>query len=63
MFEYANTFTRKPFGSKESRRKTSWGGGISPRKVLRLAIVLVMSFLCWLGVGCFAVEVLQLAGR
>ncbi len=36
---------------------------LSLRKVLRLAIVLMMSFLCWLGIGCFALEMLQLATR
>jgi len=63
MFEHENTFTRKVFDVHARRPKQSQTPGISPRKVLRLAIVLLMSFLCWLGVGCFAVEMLQLAGR
>jgi hypothetical protein len=63
MFHHVNTFTRKAFGSQTHRRKKSWTSGISPRKVLRLAIVLVMSFLCWIGLGCFAFEMLQLAGH
>jgi hypothetical protein len=36
---------------------------VSPRKILRVAVVLAMSFLCWMGVGCFAFEMFQLAGR
>jgi hypothetical protein len=35
----------------------------SLRKILRLAIVLMMSFVCWMGIGCFAFEMMQLAGR
>jgi len=57
-----NTFTA--IRVIESRRHTqSWITGISPRKILRVAIVLTMSVLCWLGVGCFAVEMFQLVGR
>jgi len=44
-------------------RKKSGAAGFSYRKILRVAIVLTMTFLCWLGVGCFAFEVVQLAGR
>jgi hypothetical protein len=61
-------FDQKTFSSANPRvygrlREAGWAEGISSRKILRLAIVLTMSFLCWMGVGCFAVEMLQLAGR
>jgi len=49
-----------------SRTRSQRGGrtaNVSLRKVFRLALVLVMSFLCWIGVGCFAFEMLQLASR
>jgi hypothetical protein len=36
---------------------------LSFRKIARLTLVLAMSFACWLGVGCFAIEVLQLAAH
>jgi hypothetical protein len=36
---------------------------LSLRKILRLAIVLTMSFLCWIGIGCFAFEIMQLAAH
>jgi hypothetical protein len=34
---------------------------LSVRKIVRLGIVLAMSVVCWLGVGCVALELLQLA--
>jgi hypothetical protein len=37
--------------------------GLSPRKFLRLAIILTMSFVCWFGVGCLFVEMVQLTAR
>jgi hypothetical protein len=61
-----------PWWSKDAARQTdrrtrpaarrsvdAW----SLRKILRLTIVLTMSFLCWMGIGCFAFEMMQLAGR
>jgi hypothetical protein len=48
---------------RPGRRRKSWMTGLSPRKIVRVAIVLMMSFLCWIGIGCFAFEMLQLAGR
>jgi hypothetical protein len=36
---------------------------LSLRKILRFAIVLTMSFLCWIGIGCFAFEMMQLAAH
>jgi hypothetical protein len=60
---HQNTFSTDASARHARRRKKSWVTGISPRKILRLAIVLTMSFLCWMGVGCFAFEMLQLAGR
>jgi hypothetical protein len=58
-----NTFSSKVAASNARWRRKGWAANVSLRKVLRLAIVLAMSFLCWLGVGCFAFEMLQLAGR
>jgi hypothetical protein len=57
------TFSSKTASSNARWRRKGWGANVSLRKIFRLAIVLAMSFLCWLGVGCFAFEVLQLAGR
>ncbi len=34
---------------------------LSVRKILRLGVVLALSAVCWLGVGCVALELLQLA--
>ena len=34
---------------------------LSVRKIVRLGIVLVLSAVCWLGVGCLALEMMQLA--
>jgi len=45
------------------RRSKSWLAEVSPRKILRLTVVLMMSFLCWLGIGCFAFEMFQLVGH
>lgn len=36
---------------------------LSVRKIVRLAIILTMSGVCWLGVGCIALELLQLAAH
>jgi hypothetical protein len=63
MFRQQNTFSSKAAASNAGWRRNGWRANVSLRKVFRLAIVLAMSFLCWLGVGCFAFEVLQLAGR
>jgi hypothetical protein len=58
-----NTFSKASRGMRPGRRRKSWMTGLSPRKIVRVAIVLMMSFLCWIGIGCFAFEMLQLAGR
>jgi hypothetical protein len=58
-----NTFPGSAPTVHAGRRRESWMTDVSPRKVLRVAVVLAMSFLCWMGVGCFAFEILQLAGR
>jgi hypothetical protein len=58
---HQNTFTHHPAPTR--KRSAAKATGISVRKIGRLAIVLFMSFLCWLGVGCVALEVVQLAGR
>ena len=63
MFSHQNTFSLKLVTSNTDWRRKSRAANVSPRKVLRLAIVLMMSFLCWIGVGCFAFEVVQLAAR
>jgi hypothetical protein len=63
MFRQQNTFSPiAPLRNAHSLRRGSTAN-VSLRKVFRLAIVLVMSFLCWIGVGCFAFEMLQLASR
>jgi hypothetical protein len=36
---------------------------LSMRKVARLAIILTMSGVCWLGVGCIVLMLQRLAGR
>jgi hypothetical protein len=58
-----NTFTPRIAPSNAHRRRKGGAANVSLRKVFRLAIVLVMSFLCWMGLGCFAFEMLQLAAR
>jgi len=63
MSHSQNTFSSRGTASNGRWRRKGWAANVSPRKVFRLAIVLAMSFLCWIGVGCFAFEVLQLAGR
>jgi hypothetical protein len=63
MFREQNTFSSKTAESNERWRRKGWSSNVSPRKVFRLAIVLAMSFLCWMGLGCFAFEMLQLAAR
>ena len=60
---HQKAFTGPTNAARKRRRAMSWVREVSPRKILRLAIVLTMSFLCWMGIGCFAVEMLQLAGR
>jgi len=60
---HQNTFAGVPTRMRPRRRRKSWMTGLSPRKIVRVAIVLMMSFLCWMGIGCFAFEMLQLAGR
>jgi hypothetical protein len=52
------TLKNVPF---EFSRYSVWG--ISPFKVMRLMIVLSLSFLCWLGVGYAFFGVLQLVGH
>jgi hypothetical protein len=63
MSHSQNTFTPRIVASNARRRRRGWAADVSLRKVCRLAIVLAMSFLCWIGLGCFAFEVVQLAGR
>jgi hypothetical protein len=60
---HQNTFTGPNRVARNRRRPKRWATDISPRKILRVAIVLTMSFLCWMGIGCFAVEMVQLAAR
>jgi hypothetical protein len=36
---------------------------LSGEKILRLAFILTISGVCWLGVGCVALELLQLAAH
>lgn len=60
---HQKAFAEVPARMRPRRRRKSWMTGLSPRKIARLAIVLLMSFLCWMGIGCFVVEMLQLAGR
>jgi len=63
MPRHRNTFTSNLFELSAGHRRQGRAANVSPRKVFRLAIVLMMSFLCWIGVGCFAFEVVQLAAR
>ncbi len=63
MLRHQNTFSFMVSASNARSRRRGGAASVSLRKVFRLAIVLVMSFLCWIGVGCFAFEMLQLAGR
>ncbi len=63
MFRHQEAFSRDTAAFTTRRRKKRWMTGLSPRKIVRVAVVLTMSFLCWMGVGCFAVEMIQLAGR
>jgi hypothetical protein len=63
MFRQRNTFSPRLVASSTPWNHTSSAANVSTRKIFRLAIVLTMSFLCWLGVGCFAFEVVQLAAR
>jgi hypothetical protein len=63
MFHTMSTLHRGTFPSQARRRKRRSTSVLSPKKILRLTIVLTMSFLCWIGVGCFAFEMVQLAGR
>jgi hypothetical protein len=63
MLRQQNTFTTTAPASHARSQRRRPTANVSLRKVFRLALVLVMSFLCWIGVGCFAFEVLQLAGR
>ncbi len=63
MFRQQNTFSSEAAGPNGRWRRKGWAANVSLRKVFRLAIVLAMSFLCWLGLGCFAFEMLQLAAR
>jgi len=58
-----DTFSRSAPRLMITRRRESWISRVSLRKVLRLAIVVIMSFMCWIGLGCFAFEMFQLAGR
>ncbi len=59
---HQHTFSGTP-SRVRPRRRQNWMTDVSPRKILRVAVVLAMSFLCWMGVGCFAFEMFQLAGR
>jgi hypothetical protein len=67
MTRQMNSWWSKEAASKTDRRMRRPGrrsvDAWSPRKILRLTIVLTMSFLCWMGIGCFAFEMMQLAGR
>jgi hypothetical protein len=63
MLEHQNKLSVRLPRLMAPRRKKRWAAGLSYRKILRVAIVLTMTFLCWLGVGCFAFEIAQLAGR
>jgi hypothetical protein len=63
MVRRKNTFAPTLVALRTDWKQPSWAVTVSPRKVFRLAIVLMMSFLCWLGVGYFAFEVVQLAAR
>jgi hypothetical protein len=60
---HQKAFAGVPARMRPRRRRKGWMTGWSPRKIVRVAIVLLMSFLCWMGIGCFAFEMLQLAGR
>jgi hypothetical protein len=67
MTQHTNALWSKEADKKAPRSTLRPVGGLfsdlSSRKILRLAIVLTMSFLCWLGIGCFALEMVQLAAR
>jgi hypothetical protein len=65
MTRQVNPWWPKVAGSKMDRRRPAMRSvdAWSLRKILRLAIVVTMSFLCWIGIGCFAFEMMQLAGR
>lgn len=63
MTRQANPWWSKETARTMDRSLRQPASALSPRKILRLAIVLTMSFLCWIGIGCFAFEMMQLAGR
>ncbi|HSY36560.1 MAG TPA: hypothetical protein VK814_12470 [Acidobacteriaceae bacterium] len=63
MFQRQDPFSSSAPASNARLRRNRAAANVSLRKVFRLAIVLAMSFLCWLGLGCFAFQMLQLAGR
>ena len=60
---HENTFTSLPPALHQNRRSRHSSARLSLRKIVRLAIVLMMSALCWMGIGWFALEVFQLAGH
>lgn len=63
MFLPPNTFAAHAASLRARGRRQRVTTVVSLRKVLRVAIVLTMSFLCWIGIGCFAFELFQLAGH
>jgi hypothetical protein len=63
IMSHQNAFPKMPTKLRLRRRSKSWLAEVSPQKILRLTVVLMMSFLCWLGIGCFAFEMFQLVGH
>jgi hypothetical protein len=63
MSHLVNTFTDRPAGRRVLRRRERLTTGQSARIVFRVALVLALSCLCWIGVGWVAFTMYRLVAR
>lgn len=67
MIQDRHVWWSKPFAGSAPRGLfqpvRDLASDISPKKILWLAAMLTISSLCWLGVGCIAVEMVRLAAH
>lgn len=57
------TISRHSAGASVFRQGNGLTGGMNHRMLLRLAIVLALSCLCWVGIGCFVFGMYRLVAQ